>query len=118
MDREKQQRSLRNEKVKAKRASETEEQRKKRLRIRREKDRARRRTKKLQEEKKRSSETEDHKKQRLATLKTLKRGDENKLERKLRQRRWSLANSLGRNNIPITIHWGENYSYYSNYTHN
>ena len=29
-------------------------------------------------------ETEDHKKQRLATLKRLKRGDENELERKLR----------------------------------
>ena len=35
-------------------------------------------------EKKRSSETEDHEKQRLATLKRLKRGDENDLERKLR----------------------------------
>ena len=34
--------------------------------------------------KKRSSETEDHKKQRLATLKRLKRSDENELERKLR----------------------------------
>ena len=77
-------RSLRKEKLKANRASETEEQRKERLRIRHEKDRARRRTKKLQEEKKRSSETEDHEKQRLATLKRLKRGDENELERKLR----------------------------------
>ena len=36
-------RSLRNEKLKANRTSETEEQRKERLRIRREKDRARRR---------------------------------------------------------------------------
>ena len=54
------------------------------MRIRCEKDRARRRTKKLQEEKKKSSETEDHEKQRLATLKRLKRGDENELERKLR----------------------------------
>ena len=35
--------SLRNEKLKANRTSETEEQRKERLRIRREKDRARRR---------------------------------------------------------------------------
>ena len=43
--------SLRNETLKSNRASETEEQRKERLRIRREKDRARRRTKKLQEEK-------------------------------------------------------------------
>ena len=76
--------SLRNEKLKANRASETEEQRKERLRIRHEKDRARMRTKKVQEEKKRSSETEDHQEQRLATLKRLKRGDENELERKLR----------------------------------
>ena len=79
---EKDKRSLRNEKFKANRASETEEHRKERLRIRCEKDRARRRTKKLQEEKKRLSETEDHEKQRLATLKRLKQGDENELERK------------------------------------
>ena len=39
-------RSLRNEKLNANRASEAEEQRKERLRIRREKDRARRKTKK------------------------------------------------------------------------
>ena len=38
----------------------------------------------MQEEKKRSSEREDHEKQRLVTLKILKQGDENKLERKLR----------------------------------
>ena len=31
-----------------------------------------------------SPETEDHEKQRLATLKRLKRGDENELDRKLR----------------------------------
>ena len=49
-------RSLRNEKLKANRASDTEEQRKERLRIRREKDRARRKNKKLQEGKKRSSQ--------------------------------------------------------------
>ena len=53
------------------------------MRIRHGKERARRRTKKLQEEKKRSLETEYHEKQRLATLKRLKRGDENELERKL-----------------------------------
>ena len=45
---------------------------------------ARRRIKKIQEEKKRSPQTEDHKKQCLATLKRLKRGDENELDRKLR----------------------------------
>ena len=61
-------RSLRNEKLKANRTSETEEQRKERLRIRREKDRARRRTK----GKKRSPDTDDYEKQRL---KRLKRGE-------------------------------------------
>ena len=45
-------RSLRNEKLKANRASETEEQRKERLRIRREKDRARRITKNHKRERK------------------------------------------------------------------
>ena len=61
MDKKKQ-RSLRNEKLNASRASETEEQRKERLRIRHKKYRARRRAKKVQEETKRSSETEDHNK--------------------------------------------------------
>ena len=84
MDENKYKRSLRNEKLKANRASETEEQRKEGLRIRYEKNRARRRAKKLQEEKKRSSETEDHEKQHQATMKRLKRGDENELVRKLR----------------------------------
>ena len=64
-------RSLRNEKLKADRTSETEEQRKKSLRIRREKDRARRRAK----GKKRSPDTDDYEKLRLATLKRLKRGE-------------------------------------------
>ena len=50
--------SLRNEKIKANRASETEEQRKERLRIRRE-----------------NEKIENHEKQRLATLKRLKRGE-------------------------------------------
>ena len=44
--------SLRNEKLKANIASETEEQKKERLRIRREKNRARRRTKKKTQEEK------------------------------------------------------------------
>ena len=69
-------RSLRNGKHKANRASETEEQRIERMRIGREKDRYKRNRK--------SSETEDHEKQRLATLKRLKQGDENELERKLK----------------------------------
>ena len=73
-------RSLRNEKLKANRTSETEEQR---LRIRREKDRARRRTK----GKKRSPDTDDYEKQGLATLKRLKRGEADL--------RWTLTNSLG-----------------------
>ena len=63
----KKKRSLRNEKLKPNRASETEEQRKKRLRIRREK-----------------KKTENHEKQRLATHKRFKRDDENELERNLR----------------------------------
>ena len=67
----KKKRSLRNEKLKANRTSETEEQRKESLRIRREKDRARRRTK----GKKKSPDTDDYEKQRLATLKRLKRGE-------------------------------------------
>ena len=50
--------SLRNEKIKANRASETEEQRKERLRIRRE-----------------NEKIENHKKQRPATFKRLKRGE-------------------------------------------
>ena len=76
-------RSLRNEKLKANRTSETEEQRKERLRIRREKDRARRRTK----GKKRSPDTDDYEKERLTTLKRLKRGE---VDLRL-WRRWSLA---------------------------
>ena len=60
-------RSLRNEKLKADRTSETEEQRKESLRIRHEKDRARRRTK----GKKRSPDTDDYEKERLAALKRL-----------------------------------------------
>ena len=51
-------RSLRNEKLKANRVSETEEQKKERLRIRRE-----------------NKKIENHEKQRLATLKRLKRGE-------------------------------------------
>ena len=72
---EKEKKCSQNEKLKANRTSETAEQRKERLRIRREKDRARR---------KRSSDSDDYEKQRLATLKRLKRSDENELERKLR----------------------------------
>ena len=51
------------------RTSESEEQRKERLRIRREKDRARTKGKK------RSPYADDYEKQRLATLKKLKRGE-------------------------------------------
>ena len=47
--------------------------------MRREKDRARR-----SKGKKRSPDTDDYEKERLATLKRLKQGDENELERKLR----------------------------------
>ena len=72
------------QKLKANRTSETEEQRKESLRKGRESDRARRRKKKTQEGKKRSSQTENHEKQCLATLKILKQGDDNELERNLR----------------------------------
>ena len=61
----------RNEKLKANRASETEEQRKEKLRIKRD-----------------NENIENHKKQCLATLKRMKRGDVNELKRKM-------ANSLG-----------------------
>ena len=71
--------SLRNEKLKANRASETEEQRRERLRIRCEKDGARSTTKIITTRGKekvvrnrRPRETEDHEKQCLATLKRLK----------------------------------------------
>ena len=77
-------RSLRNEKLKANRASVTEEQRRERLRIRREKDRAKRTKKNYKRKKKRSSVTEDNENQCQATLKRLKQGDENELERNLR----------------------------------
>ena len=74
----KKKRSLRNENLEANRASETEEQRKERLRIRHE-----------------NVKTENHEKQRLATLKRLKRDDDNELKRNLRDwRRLSLVNSL------------------------
>ena len=79
-------RSLRNEKLKANRTSETEERRKERLRTRREKDRARRRTK----GKKRSPDTR---------LRETAPGHSQKIEElgevDLRLGRWSLANSLG-----------------------
>ena len=60
-----------NEKLKANRTSETEEQRKEKLRIRHEKDRAKRRAK----GRKRSPDTDDYEKQCLVTLKRLKRGE-------------------------------------------
>ena len=60
-------RSLRDEKLKTNRASETEEKRKEMLRIRRE-----------------NKETENHEKRRLATIKRLKRCDDNEFESSLR----------------------------------
>ena len=59
----------------------TEEQKRERLRIRREKDRAKRTQKNYKRKKKTSSATEDNENQRQVTLKRLKRGDENELER-------------------------------------
>ena len=51
--------------------------------------------KKTQEGKKRSSETEDHEKQSLATLKRLKRGDENKMERNLKPEKVDASKTSG-----------------------
>ena len=77
-------RSLRNEKLKADRISETEEQRKESLRIRREKDRTK--------GKKRSTNTDDYEKQCLATLKRLKRGEVDlRLEKVVASKQLSLA---------------------------
>ena len=59
----------------------TEEQRRERLRIRREKDREKRTKKNYKRKKKRPSVTEDNENQCQATLKRLKRGDDNELER-------------------------------------
>ena len=59
----------------------TEEQRRERLRIRCKKDRAKGTKIIYKRKKKRLSVTEDNENQRQATLKRLKRGDENKLER-------------------------------------
>ena len=60
--------SLKNEKLKANRASETEEQRKERLRIRVKMIEQEGEPKKYNKKRKWSSETEDHQKQRLVTL--------------------------------------------------
>ena len=72
--------SIRNEKLKANRASVTEEQRRERLRIRHEKDRQKEQ-KNYKRKKKLSSVTEDNANQRQTTLKRLMRGDENELKR-------------------------------------
>ena len=76
-----QQRSLINEKLKSNRASVTEEQRRERAEDKTRKDRAKRTKKNYKRKKKRSSVTEDNENQCQATLKRLKRGDENELER-------------------------------------
>ena len=81
----KKKRSLRNEKLKANRASEIEEQRKERLRIRRE-----------------NKKTENHEKQILATLKRLKRGDDNELERNLRLEKVVISKQLRLGNDAAT----------------
>ena len=73
----KKKRSLRNEKLKANRASDTEEQIKERLRIRRV-----------------NEEIENHETQRLATLKRLKRGDDNELKRSLRLEKMDTGKQL------------------------
>ena len=79
----------------------TEEQRKERLRIRHEKDRAKR-TKKIQEEEEMSSVTEDNDNLRQATLKILKRGDENELERNVPEPVYHIPVSVYR--IPVSVY--------------
>ena len=79
----KKKRSLRNEKLKANRASETEEQRKERLRIRRE-----------------NEKIENQEQQRLATLKRLKRGE---VEEKPKG---ASPNYFGKSNVIVTFRGG------------
>ena len=95
--------------LKQNRASETEEQRKERLRIRRE-----------------NEKIENHEKQRLATLKRLKRGDDNELKRNLRlekvvsgkQLRLAMETEDRKKNIDwrmMQLFWiVGNYAYHSN----
>ena len=78
--------SLRNEKLKANRASETEEQIKERLRIRPE-----------------NEKIENHEKQ-LTTLKRLKRGDDNELKRSLRLEK--VVAGKQRNLLIMALTWG------------
>ena len=104
-------RSLRNEKLKANRTAETEEQRKESLRIRREKDRARRRTK----GKKTSPDTDDYEKQRLATLKRLKRGEVDlRLEKVVASKQLRLAVETEVKRRTRLEAWKSNYAYHSN----
>ena len=86
----------------ANRTSETEEQRKERLRIRREKDRVRKRTK----GKKRSPDTDDYKKERLATLKRLKRGEVDlRLEKVVASKQLRLAVEERRTRLEALKSW-------------
>ena len=98
---EKKQCSLRNEKLKANRASVAEEQRRERLRIRREKDRAKRTKKNYMRKKKRSSVTENNENQRQATLKRLKRGDENEVKRNVPVSVYHVPLSVYR--VPVSV---------------
>ena len=102
--------SLRCEKLKANRASETEEQIKERLRIRRE-----------------NEKIENHEKQRLAALKRLKRGDDNELkinlslEKVVAGKQFRLAvetKEERRTRLENDLFWKVgNYAYHSNLTH-
>ena len=75
-------RSLRNEKLKANRA--TDELRRERLRIRLEKDRARRSTKKNYKRKRKDRQKQKTMRAAPSHSQRLKQGDENELERNLR----------------------------------
>ena len=110
-------RSLRNEKLKANRTSETEEQRIERLRIRREKDRAIRRTKGKKRSPDLAPDTDDYEKQRLATLKRLKRGEVDlRLEKVVASKQLRLAvetEEERRTRLEAHLKIG-NYAYHSN----
>ena len=80
----------------------TEEQRRERLRIRCKKDRAKRTKKNYKRKKKRSSVTEDNENQCQATLKRLKRGDENELERNVPVSVYRVPVSVNR--VPVSVY--------------
>ena len=78
----------------------TEERRREKQRIRREKDRAKRTKKNYKRKNKRLSVREDNENQCQATLKRLKRGDENELERNVPVSVYRVPTSVSR--VPVS----------------